>query len=378
MTARVFLVFLASAGLFYVNIMPALVAGLIEGLGFTNQEAGFVGSANLYGAATGALSAVFLIKFLNWKKTAYLLLLLLIAIEFISAQVTSAQVMIATRLVHGLIGGLLVGIGFAVIARTRNADITFGLLLLVQFGLGGFGLMFLPPLIPEYGAAVLFWSLIAFDLVTLLMLPLLSDYPVPQEPETPAEGSAKSKVKMKPMMLTLLGIFLFQAANMGPYAFMVGLGEHNGLSSDYVNMSLGAAAWIAIAGAGLVVVIATRFGRTIPIVAAVIVTSVCTLSLLFSETAWIFLAANCTIGVGWAFVLPYLFGMCSEFDLNGQMAAAGGFASKMGLASGPFLASLVIGADNYNILLYIAAATLLGCIAITLSPALMLDRRKHS
>jgi predicted MFS family arabinose efflux permease len=136
MTARVFLVFLASAGLFYVNIMPALVAGLIEGLGFTNQEAGFVGSANLYGAATGALSAVFLIKFLNWKKTAYLLLLLLIAIEFISAQVTSAQVMIATRLVHGLIGGLLVGIGFAVIARTRNADITFGLLLLVQFGLG--------------------------------------------------------------------------------------------------------------------------------------------------------------------------------------------------------------------------------------------------
>jgi hypothetical protein len=70
--------------------------------------------------------------------------------------------------------------------------------------------------------------------------------------------------------------------------------------------------------------------------------------------------------------------MCSEFDLNGQMAAAGGFASKMGLASGPFLASLVIGADNYNILLYIAAATLLGCIAITLSPALMLDRRKHS
>jgi hypothetical protein len=41
--ARVLLAFLATAGLFYVNIMPALVDGLIEGLGFTNREAGIVG-----------------------------------------------------------------------------------------------------------------------------------------------------------------------------------------------------------------------------------------------------------------------------------------------------------------------------------------------
>jgi len=40
MTARVFLAFLTSAGLFYVNIMPTIVSGLIEALGFTNQQAG--------------------------------------------------------------------------------------------------------------------------------------------------------------------------------------------------------------------------------------------------------------------------------------------------------------------------------------------------
>ena len=52
--ARVLLAFLATAGLFYVNIMPALVDGLIEGLQFSNRQAGFVGSANVYGAAAGA------------------------------------------------------------------------------------------------------------------------------------------------------------------------------------------------------------------------------------------------------------------------------------------------------------------------------------
>ena len=42
MLARLFLAFLGTAGIFYLNILPALVDGLIEALGFTNQQAGAV------------------------------------------------------------------------------------------------------------------------------------------------------------------------------------------------------------------------------------------------------------------------------------------------------------------------------------------------
>ena len=52
--ARLMLAFLGTAGLFYVNIMPAIVSGLIDGLGFTNREAGLVGSANMYGIDEGS------------------------------------------------------------------------------------------------------------------------------------------------------------------------------------------------------------------------------------------------------------------------------------------------------------------------------------
>ena len=79
--ARVLLAFLATAGLFYVNIMPALVDGLIEGLGFSNREAGLVGSANVYGAAVGAFSAVFVVKRINWRMAAIALLLGLIPVD---------------------------------------------------------------------------------------------------------------------------------------------------------------------------------------------------------------------------------------------------------------------------------------------------------
>jgi hypothetical protein len=38
--ARILLAFLATAGIFYINIMPAIVDGLKEGLAFSNKGAG--------------------------------------------------------------------------------------------------------------------------------------------------------------------------------------------------------------------------------------------------------------------------------------------------------------------------------------------------
>ena len=110
--ARILLAFLATAGLFYVNIMPALIDGLIEGLGYSNKEAGLVGSANVYGAAVGAISIVFLVKHIRWRGAAYILLGLLILFDVFSIFVADASVMIATRFGHGTVGGMLVGIGF--------------------------------------------------------------------------------------------------------------------------------------------------------------------------------------------------------------------------------------------------------------------------
>ncbi|MCI2283980.1 hypothetical protein L3081_11910 [Colwellia sp. MSW7] len=41
MFARIILAFLTTAGIFYINIMPAVVNGLKEGLAFTSQQVWF-------------------------------------------------------------------------------------------------------------------------------------------------------------------------------------------------------------------------------------------------------------------------------------------------------------------------------------------------
>ena len=369
--ARVLLAFLASAGLFYVNIMPALVDGLVQGAGFSNREAGMVGSSNVYGAALGALLAVFLVKRINWRKAAYVLLGGLICMDLLSMLVQHFEPLLVMRFVHGFIGGMLVGIGFSIIARTTETDRTFGYLLLVQFGLGGLGMLLLPPLVPTLGTSVLFGALILFSLATLLMVPFLTDYPV-DAVRKPA--AAEDGLRLRPLLLSLLATFLFQAGNMAVYAYVIGIGEMAGLKMAVISPTLAAAAWIGIAGSGLVIVLSTRFGRALPLAAAIALTAAGTWALHFSNLTAVYLKANCLVGITWAFCMPYLLGMCAEFDKAGQMAALGGFASKVGLASGPMVAALVVGQDNYGLVVNVGTAALVISLLAAMLPARLLDR----
>ncbi|MFT4928386.1 MAG: putative MFS family arabinose efflux permease [Phenylobacterium sp.] len=372
--AKVFLAFLTTAGIFYINIMPAVVNGLKDGLAFTTAQAGFVSSANLYGAATGALAAVFLVKKINWRSWAYSLLVALIIIDLACIFIQSPTMMISVRAFHGIVGGLLVGIGFAIISRTAEADKTFGYLLFIQWGLGGLGLMYLPGLVPEYGTMVLFVALLCFTVVTLMMLPFLPEYPLPEQSDAEKAAMKGQKINRLPLSLNLLGIFLFQAANMGLFAYMIGLGRADGLTIDFMSPSLGLASWVALIGALLVIVIGTKYGRALPLTVGILLTALCSWLLHFSESQDVYLYANIMIGVCWAFVLPYLFGICSELDRAGQLAALGGFASKMGLASGPMVGALMLGTDNYGVVINVAAIGLIICAVVVLKPSRLLDK----
>lgn len=373
--AATMLAFLATAGLFYVNIMVALVAGLVDGLGLTEREAGMVASTNVYGAAVGALLAVLIVKRVHWRPVAIACLMLLMTLDALSILVESARPLIAMRFVHGCVGGLLVGTAFAVIARTRSPDRTFGMLLVVQFGLGGLGVMLLPRLVPPFGHSVLFLALMAFSFVTLLMVPFLEDYP---QGRVPRMAGGSGKVEWGLLAFTLVAVFLFQAANMGLAAYLISLARHYGLETGYASTAIGIATWIAIIGPALVVVFGTRFGRTRPLVAGMLMTLVGTAAFHASGVPWVYLLANCLTGITWAFVISYLLGMCAEFDQSGRTAALGGFVSKLGLASGPLAGAMLMDSQAYAMLINAAVVGLALSVPAMLIPSAILDRRRAS
>jgi hypothetical protein len=122
----------------------------------------------------------------------------------------------------------LVGIGFAVISRTTDADKTFGYLLFIQWGLG---LIYLNAMVPELVTAALFIVLMSFAFAALLMLPFLLNYPVA---EVDPLATFPFDIRRVPLQLILTAIVLFQATNMRLFAYVIGLGQVQGLTLDYI------------------------------------------------------------------------------------------------------------------------------------------------
>jgi predicted MFS family arabinose efflux permease len=373
LTASVLLAFLATAGIYYVNIMSAIVAGLREGLGITEADAGIISSANVYGAALGAFIVVFVVKHWPWRLMAVSSLVLLIVIDLVSTELRTLESLVDFRFAHGFVGGWLVGTAFAVIARTKSPDRTFGMLLVVQFGLGGLGVMYLPGLVPKFGPDVLFYALATFSAVTLLMTPFLDDYPVvKQDQETAKSGEG---VQFLQLFSSLIAIFLFQAGNMALGAYIIGLGKQAGLELDFISTTLGLAAWIGSAGALLVILMGMRFGRSFPLFVALAITLAGNWAFHYSAQQNVYFLANCVTAITWAFVMPYLLGMSSAFDKAGRTAALAGFFSKMGLATGPFLGAYLLDGISYGLLIDIATVVLAASAFAAMGPALDLDRR---
>ncbi|VAV88005.1 hypothetical protein MNBD_ALPHA06-1277 [hydrothermal vent metagenome] len=370
--AAFLLAFLATAGLFYVNILAAIVDGLVSGMGISEGAAGNIGSANIYGAALGALGAFFVVKRLPWRPMAVVALIGLIVLDMASIPIRSAEVLLPMRFVHGLVGGFLVGTAFSVIARTQSPDRTFGMLLFVQFGLGGLGVMFLPRLVPVFGTQALFLALAAFSLATLLMVPFLDRY----DTDRVARPLASSdKIRTLPLIQTLVAIFLFQMANMALLAFIIRLGRGYGLETNFVSMALGLATWIALIGPLVVMVIGVRYGRFWPLAIGIVLTLVGTAIFHLSASPWAYLLANCGTGITWGMAIAYLFGMTAEFDKSGRTSALGGFISKLGLASGPMIAGRVLDAGlGFGSLINLALIGLALSGFLMLFPAHHLDR----
>jgi len=373
MFARVLLAFLATAGLFYVNIMPALVDGLKQGLGFSNRQAGLVGSFNVYGAACGAFLIAFLVRRIPWRSSAHLFLFGLIVMDLLSMLAHHPYALMGIRFLHGFVGGMLIGLSFSIFARTVAPDRTFGMLLLVQVLAGSFGIMSLPLLVPKFGTSVLFVALILFSTTTLVLVQFLPDFPA-RAAALCVEGGAPDRLKWKPLLLALFSVFFFQAANMGLFAFIIGLGKHCGLEVTFITETLGIANWFSVLGATLVIILSTRFGIFKPILAGILLSLIGTWALNYSGMKWIWIAANIGTGITWNFVVSHLLGMCARFDRTGQTAVWSGFASKMGLASGPMLASLIVGTGNYPALIAMALVLLACAIFSSALPAWILDR----
>jgi DHA1 family inner membrane transport protein len=251
--------------------------------------------------------------------------------------------LMALRALHGMLGGLCVGIVYSVMGRMPAPDRAFGVLLVLQYGLGGLGVMMLPRLVPRFGTPVLFLTMAALAGCALISLLALKDGPPSLSTSAPARAAMRPGNGTPRVIGILLGLFFFQAGNMAIGAFLVGLGTHAGLDRLLVTQALGWSTWIGILGAAAVALLGTGQRRFVLLLGAFLFSILSNGAFAWSRWPGVYFGANVLSSVSWSFVVPVLFGMAAESNTSGRMATVAGLASKLGLATGPLVGGFVLG-----------------------------------
>jgi MFS family permease len=363
---------LASAGILYANITPVIVSGLVQSAGYTGETAGYVFSSNMYGTALGGLAITFVITRINWRKTSVVLLTLLIVADALSAFTELPFALYSIRFFHGLVGGVLIGVGYSVITRVRNPEITFAILVFIQLGLGGAGTAVLMPLIASYGTSIIWLSLLGFSVLSLTLLPLLDNY---AEPEHQALVDVPvSRAPLLVIVLALGGLFFYQAGQMAAFAYVIEIGTSYLFTPEFISLTVAVALWVGGPAALIVAWWSTRSGRLLPILLGTSIT-VIAIAMLLLRTPWIFVVANVCFGIFFSLTIPYLLGIASELDDSGQVAAIAGFVGSLGLATGPAIAATILGEGQLTQVIYFAICLLVVSATLIFLPARQLDTR---
>jgi len=359
------LAFVAMAGLSYINFLPAVVNALALNLGLSEAEAGQVVASNGYGGLVGSTLAIFLVRRLPWQPAMYGFLMVLALLDAGTLWLDDYSTLLIWRFAAGVAGGLCVGLGFSVLARLDNPDRAFGTLLFIQFSIGSLVIALLPAMEAMLGGYAVFQLMAALVLLSLVMMLFLPTFRVPEpSSSTSAEASGISGNAV----LLMLAILSYQIAASAIWAYVGLIGLEAGFDTEDVSLYIAAAGLTGLLGALLPMLSGNRTGRLTLVLAgmAMSLASAVVLGMPALSTP-LYVTAMMLLFFAWPAVQAWLLAVTAEMDSSGRLSTVAAVVSSVGLATGPLLASGLLGENDFSLMLY-------SCALIFLTTALLLFR----
>ena len=338
-------------------VQPGFVQGLVEYLGFDDQGAGKVVSAEMWGLAVTTILMTFIAHRVNWRAVVFGSLVVMFLANAACTLTTDVSTFVALRFIAGLGAGSLVSLSFAAVGLTKNPDRNFGLLIMWVLTYGAIVLMLMPMAYEAFGFNGVIWF---FALFPMTAMPFVKYLPVSGETDAQVEEDA---VNLSPRLkgMALFAMLAYFAAQGVVWAYLFLIGLAGGLGEQAVANGLMISQFAGIAGALLAAVIAHRYGRSLPLTIGILGGAFC---LWFLVGTFGFLAFAVTVSVYnflWNLTHPFLLGAMASFDRHGRVVVYAVAMQMVGLAIGPYLAASVISEGVYinvnltGALLFVAA-----------------------
>ena len=347
-----------------VLLLPGFVQGLVEYAGFSEQEAGFIASAELMGMTCATITMMFLVARVNWRHVFALSLLLLIFGNIASIFITDMRLFCAVRFITGIGGGFIVSLSYTVFGLTAKADRNFGLGIFFVLVYSAVVYPFLPWIFSNFDLAGL---LVFFAAFALVGLPFVRMMPVSGEEHRAIDENAINIDRTrKGMALAAMLIYFIAAFAVWTYLFRMGI--HAGVTEQEVANSLSLSQFLGMAGAFTAALLGARYGRGLMLTLG-IAGSALPLAFLFGVPgATAYLAIVCAFQYAWNLSHPYLLAAMASFDLTGKMVVYATAMQFLGVSAGPAVAATLVGEDGYHAVLVLGIALFLVSLALILPP----------
>ena len=357
--------FLGSVAILPLLVLPVMVGSLVDYLGMTESLAGWAAAAGFLGGALAAVVISLRIHHLDLRKLALYGLLVMLTCDAacIAAPSLPTWLFFALRFLSGIGAAGAYASVMSAFARTRQPDRAYGLFMAMQFAGSAIGLYGLPFLLPLAGIEGLYISFVVAEIVAVSLVSSLPDREERQAQVVPDIIEWRILLT-RTALVCLLGIFLFEAANMAHFTYAERIGLTAGLNNGQIGAVLGIATFLGIPAALAVVWFGERWGHFVPVLIGTSCQILALVVLVFAPSAVVYILAMCMLASAWAFSLPYIHAIEAEIDPGGSVVVAGGFATSLGGFIGPAGAAMLIHPGAYSTMLISAAVALLFVIGL--------------
>ncbi len=329
----------------FAQMSPFVVAGLMDGMGLSERDAGIVTSIELFALALSAILVAPMLPWLSCRQVCLGAAALTLIAQGASIIAAGWTTLVALRALAGVGEGVLYALSLSIVAsHATNPEKVFGYFQLVWalgsvplFSAGG-----------EITAAFAHRGIFALLCgVSLALAPLLF-----QIPDTPASDGTRYGPNggiTRPLVgATLLtAIVLYISVSAALYAFSTSFGARAGLDTAEVGYILTIATLVGLAGGAAATALNIRWGRALPISVFCLSYALVALALCLWQNSTVFVITLVLSVVLYYFSVPYLFGLAAAIDRSGRWAAAAGSAYLLGFAAGPILGGAVIKSAGY-------------------------------
>jgi len=187
-----------------------------------------------------------------------------------------------------------------------------------------------------------------------------------------AKGTSKGKNNILlslPAVCMMLAMFVFQARDTMGWAFVERIGTTVGYSGEELGVLLSLQAFVGLLGPIIAAMIGKRFGMSMPVILAILLTGATSLSYVLGEYSMtLYTAGVMTICLTYFYALSYLTGLAAELDREGRVAAAAGSFLSLGLAVGPAISGGLISLGGFSLAAWGIGVTVVLTLLLVIPP----------